>query len=76
MDSLIISSIISGASFIAGVAAAIKLTGKREQRVDDRIEHLEKDAHSAPCEAIIEINRNIATIMTDISWIKRNGNGK
>ena len=80
MDGIIIGSIIGGASFLSGifggVFVAAKVSGKREQKVEDKLGELEKVSHSAPCGAISNIKEDLAEIKNDIKWlVKQNGGG-
>ena len=70
MADIIFSSLIGGASFVIGILSAVKLMGKNEQRVDDRITSLEKVSHATPCAVVGAIKDSIARIETNIEWLK------
>ncbi len=73
----IISVLIGGASFLTGIFAAVKMTGRREQGVDDRLQSLEKKAHSAPCADIQAIKTAVGKIEVNVEWLVRERkNGK
>jgi hypothetical protein len=73
MAEVIISTLIGGVSFITGILAAVKMTGKKEQKVDDRLEHLAVKSHSAPCPVITEIKVGMARLEGKIDILLRNG---
>ena len=81
MEQVIIGSIIGGASFLSGIFGGIftaaKVSGKREQKVDGRLENLETKTHAAPCPDIQAIKTSVAKIETNVEWLVREGkNGK